>query len=95
MYKLIICTSLLLFTNNVYADMHTAKQLFDENDCTKCHNVEKFKYRKDKVNSFEKLNSVVGACANGTNTGWFEEEILDVSSYLNNKYYHFKIKGDK
>jgi len=92
MYKLILSASLLFPIANAYADMNAAKQLFDENDCTKCHSTEKFKYRKDKVNNFDKLHSTVAACANGTNVGWFEEEIEDVSSYLNQKYYHFKVK---
>ncbi len=52
--------------------------------------LDKVKYRKDKVNNFGKLHSMVDACSSNSNTGWFDEEIMDVSSYLNYHYYHFK-----
>ncbi|MDB2562577.1 hypothetical protein N9X61_03120 [Sulfurimonas sp.] len=95
MYKLIFSIFLILSTTHIYANESEAKELFEESDCTKCHSVDRFKYRKDKVNNFEKLHRTVNSCVNSTSAGWFEEEIKDVSSYLNAKYYHFKEKVAK
>ena len=66
--------------------------------CNSCHN-SMFPdgngneiYTKDirKINTSKKLYSMVEFCAGNNNLGWFEEEIIDVSKYLNDSFYKFK-----
>lgn len=90
MLKKIIMITLL--STVLAADKEEAKALFNETNCLKCHGVNTFKPREHKVNNFLKLHKVIGQCANGNSVGWFEEEIEDVASYLNDEYYHFKKK---
>ena len=49
-------------------------------------------YDKDfrKIKSSKALYSMVEFCANNNGLAWFEEEIIDVSKYLNQKFYKFK-----
>nr|WP_321266444.1 hypothetical protein [uncultured Sulfurimonas sp.] len=79
----------LAFTSTIYADSSEAKELFDEAKCMECHNNKDFKVREDKVNSFEKLHNSVNQCSFNSETGWFDDETLDVTKYLNKKFYHF------
>lgn len=92
MLKSLLLTFFILLSNNLYADIDEGKELFKGSNCLDCHSVEKFKYRKDKVNNFDKLHSTVNACSFNTDTGWFDEEIMNVSTYLNHHYYKFKIQ---
>jgi len=69
------------------SEHHDAKELFEEAQCMKCHNKNDFQVRQDNVNTFNKLNTSVQACANNNHAGWFEEDIHGVSRYLNHKYY--------
>ena len=73
------------------------KVLHEEN-CQSCHN-SMFPngkgdeiYDKDlqKIKSVKSLYSMVEFCASNNGLPWFEEEIFDVSRYLNDKFYNFK-----
>lgn len=93
MIKTIPPILLLVFSSILYADIDEGKEHFDASDCVQCHNVEKFKYRKDKVSNFNKLHKIVNSCAISSAAGLFDDEIKDVSLYLNKNYYHFDIKS--
>jgi len=43
-----------------------------------------------KIKSSKALYSMVEFCANNNGLAWFEEEIIDVSKYLNQKFYKFE-----
>ena len=43
-----------------------------------------------KIKSSEALYSMVEFCATNNDLGWFEEENIDVSKYLNQTFYKFK-----
>ena len=90
--KLITAISILLSANILYANeyIENGQELFTGNDCLKCHSTDKFKARKEKVHNFEKLHKIVNACTIASGTPWFDDEIRDVSSYLNANYYNFK-----
>ena len=90
MLKILSIALLTFFSTYTYADVTDGKALFDEQNCIKCHAVNKFSPKKNKVNNFKKLHKQVERCSSGTSTGWFEEEVLDVSNYLNANFYHFK-----
>ena len=90
-YFILSSLSLLLSYSPLFASEHKeAKELFTEAKCMRCHSTNDFKAQKDRVNSFKKLNISVEACASNTHAGWFEEDIHNVSRYLNHKYYDFK-----
>jgi len=81
----------ILFSNVLlFAEHEDAKELFSEADCMSCHNGEDFQKRKDKVHNFKKLHKAVNACRFANEAEWFDDESLDVSRYLNAKYYKFK-----
>ena len=43
-----------------------------------------------KIKSSKALYSMVEFCATNNGLAWFEEEIIDVSKYLNQKFYKFE-----
>ena len=90
MFRIIILSLLLSFS--LLADVHNGEKLFNENNCIQCHAVNNLKPREHKVNSFIKLKKIVGACSFNTDTGWFDDEVMDVTHYLNENYYHFPQK---
>ncbi len=90
MFKFILFTTSLLFTSSLSADAQEAKSLIAQAKCMECHNKEDFKHRPKKVNNFKKLHSSVKACVYNTKTGWFDDEVMDVTRYLNREHYHYK-----
>ena len=90
MFKFILLATSLLFTTSLSADMQEAETLIAQAKCMECHNTADFKHRPKKVNSFKKLHSSVKACVYGTKTGWFDDEVMDVTRYLNEKHYHYE-----
>ena len=79
------------------ADLQNGKVLHERN-CSSCHN-SMFPgghgneiYSKDtrKIDTSKKLYSMVEFCASNNNLSWFEEELLDVSGFLNKAFYKFK-----
>lgn len=86
----IFTLSIMLTCSNIVADTTEAKELMDEANCLKCHNVSQFKARDEKVNSFKKLHQTVDRCAYNTKVQWFDDEKMDVVLYLNQDFYHFK-----
>ncbi len=91
MFKKTVITFIsLILVSSLSADESEATELFQEADCMSCHNTEDFKSDPKKTKNFHKLNSSVQACQQANDAGWFDDETLDVSKYLNKKYYHFK-----
>jgi len=70
--------------------LHAAK-------CVSCHNSmmpdgkgeELYSEFARKMTNAAGLKGMVEFCANRTKSGWFEEEIVHVSRYLNDTYYKF------
>ena len=81
----------MLSSSVILADIDNGKELFDQNNCVKCHATSQFKFREDKVHNYDKLHSMVDACAFNTKVGWFDDEVEDVASYLNQNFYKFKV----
>ncbi|MCP4699264.1 MAG: cytochrome c [Gammaproteobacteria bacterium] len=77
-------------------DVANGKKLHDEN-CVSCHksmmngDPSKIYTRSDhKMTSLNALQSQVRFCATSLNVQWFEDELGDVTAYLNKEYYKFK-----
>ena len=66
--------------------------------CSSCHNSMypngkgEDIYDEDlrKIKTSKSLYAMVEFCANNNGLAWFEEEIIDVSKYLNQKFYKFE-----
>jgi len=89
-FKKILIISCLLSNLVLSAQYQEAKELFEEATCMECHNDEDFVAKKGKVHNFKQLSQSVDACRFDNDTDWFDDESLDVSKYLNHKFYKFK-----
>lgn len=67
------------------------KELHQEN-CLRCHQAEIYERPDRTVKTLKHLRSQVLFCAVSNDLEWFDEEIDDVTAYLNAFYYLFEIK---
>ncbi len=95
MVKIVTISIALLLAASAYAQKEDGKELFDEESCLECHNVQDFK-DKDlrKAKSFKQMEGKVFACQIANDVHWFDDEVHDVADYLNHEYYHFKKKEE-
>ncbi len=63
--------------------------LFTQSKCNQCHGTEVFTRPDRKVTDLAKLEAQVRRCDSNLNTNWFDDEIKDVTAYLNSQYYKF------
>jgi len=71
-------------------DPIAGESLHKEANCLSCHTANP--YSTAKTPNFERLVAAVSFCNTNLNTGWFDDEVLDVATYLNQKYYKYVIK---
>ena len=97
MKKLLLIVTTLVMSSSVFAvDIENGEMLHGEN-CDNCHATQFngdgsaiYTRTNRKVTNLNKLKSQIGFCAQMTGAQWFEDEIADVTEYLNKNYYHFK-----
>lgn len=79
----------LLISGTAMAQGNVAngKKLFTESKCNQCHTTSVFTRKDRKVNSLKALEAQVRRCDSNLNTNWFDDEIHDVTAYLNQQYY--------
>jgi mono/diheme cytochrome c family protein len=58
-----------------------------ETNCLKCHGPEVYLRPDRKVTSYDALGRQVRRCETALGLRWFDEEIADVTAYLNEKFY--------
>jgi len=90
MSKKLLLISILFSNILLFGDTEEGQELFVEAECMACHNKEDFAKREKKVHNFKKLHKAVNACRFANEAEWFDDECLEVSKYLNEKYYRFK-----
>lgn len=73
----------------VAADLK-AGQTLHEGKCGSCHGSEVYTRADHRVTSLNALRAQVQRCDSNLELGWFEEEIENVSQYLNTQYYKFE-----
>lgn len=89
---LINLITLLLFNTSVQAvDIENGKALHDAN-CLRCHDETNYTRANRIVNSYEELRERISLCELSAEMAWFDEEINDVTAYLNNAFYRFSLE---
>ena len=73
------------------ADLNRGETLHDEN-CLQCHSVNIYSRNDRIVNSITQLSERVKQCELANDLLWFEEDVNDVSAYLNADFYLFGVK---
>jgi cytochrome c2 len=71
------------------ADLKAGQSLHDAN-CVKCHGSEVYTREDRRVTSLPGLRQQVERCDTNIGLEWFEEEIENVTQYLNATHYKFE-----
>ena len=69
-------------------DLDNGRNLHDEY-CLQCHQTELYKRDDRQIKDIKHLRSQVLFCSVNNNLYWFDEEVEDVTAYLNTFYYLF------
>ncbi len=83
--------SFLLITTTQAADIENGQSLHNEN-CVRCHQPTLYQKEDREIKTLQQLHERVLQCELANDLAWFEEEVDDVSEYLNVNYYLFGIK---
>lgn len=93
-----LLTALVMSTLSLSAfadgDSANGKVLYDKSQCQKCHGTEVFTREDHKVKDLTALGKQVRMCDSQLSVNWFDDEIADVVSYLNESFYKFEEKDD-
>ena len=81
--------SLLTGTAAQAGDAKLGKALVEAN-CTRCHGSEVYTRPDHKVKSFDGLVKQVRRCDQMIGLTWFDDDIENAATYLNQEYYKFK-----
>lgn len=83
--------SFMLFQNGYAADIKNGELLHNQH-CTSCHQADIYQRDDQLVKNLEHLRTQVRFCEVSNDLTWFDEEVDDVTEYLNLNYYLFGIK---
>ena len=67
------------------ADAHA----LHEQNCVKCHGTDIYTRADRKVTSYDGLGRQVRRCETALGLRWFDEDIADMTAYLNQNFYRF------
>ncbi len=84
----IILSLTLLLSSNVQAEASDGKNLHEEN-CVRCHSSDVYTRSNTRVKSLPALGKQVRFCKDNLGISWFNEDVNDVVTFLNKKYYKF------
>ena len=76
-------------TSMAAGNIANGKKLFTKSQCNQCHGTEVFTRADRKIADLASLEAQVRRCDSNLNTNWFDDEIIDVTAYLNKQYYKF------
>jgi len=71
-------------------DFENGKALHNEN-CVRCHDESVYTRENKIVQNFQQLRARVVQCELMAELAWFDEEIDDVTAFLNDAFYHFNL----
>jgi len=89
--KLINLTLISLFlflTTNAQADTQNGSELHQKS-CVQCHSSDVYTRKNARVKDLPSLGKQVRFCKNNLGITWFSEDVDDVVTFLNKKYYKF------
>ncbi len=86
-----LALSSLLISSTAFADGNAGngKALFTGSKCGTCHGNEIYTSKDRKVKNLKALEAAVRLNDSKLNTNWFDEDVKDVTAYLNQQYYKF------
>ncbi len=89
--QLIAVIAGLVLSSVTFAQGNVAngQKLYTESKCNQCHGTEVFTRKDRKVGNLKSLEAQVRRCDSNLNTNLFDDEIHDVTAYLNKQYYKF------
>jgi|TARA_Y100000590_G_scaffold409616_1_gene501940 cytochrome c553 len=92
-YGLLIFLTIIPFlvTPVLAVDLENGKSLHDDN-CLRCHDESKYTRKNRIVKNFQQLYERIKQCELMAELTWFDEEIADVTAYLNNQFYYFNLE---
>ncbi len=77
------------FTASAIAvDIKNGDTLHADN-CTRCHDTSVYTRANKRVKTLPKLGTQVRMCKDNLGITWFDDEVEDVTGFLNTNYYHF------
>ena len=85
----------LLISAISFTPLSDAADIFNGNilhaeKCTSCHDSAIYIRENRKVQTLAKLGSQVRFCKDNLGIAWFDDEVDDVTGFLNSNYYHFE-----
>ncbi len=87
---LLISLCLLGASNTLLAaDIKNGKQLQQKN-CMSCHDDSMYSRDERRIKDLSGLRTQVQRCESTLGLTWFDEEVDDVTAYLNKSFYQFK-----
>ena len=69
-------------------DLENGQALHDEH-CVRCHDSSRYDPANSRISNYEELRKRVSECELMVELAWFDEEVDDVTAYLNHRFYHF------
>ena len=89
MNRSLLFAALLSVAGYALADAERGQQLHDEH-CMKCHDTGVYTRENRRVANQAALHKQVKRCELNLGLRWFDNDIKDVTQYLNQSFYKFK-----
>ena len=86
-----LCAALMLFAPAVCAEFERGQALY-ENHCQFCHESWAHNREGNRISSIHLLRQSVEAWSVHSGLGWGDDEISDVTDYLNRHFYQLTVK---
>ena len=83
---MLLCITLFT-TSSLAADIKNGKQLQQKN-CMSCHDDGMYTREERRIKNLSSLHTQVLRCESTLGLKWFDEEVNDVTTYLNKTFYH-------
>ena len=86
------CITLLLCVSNAWGfDIENGKTLHDAN-CKRCHQESIYTRENSLIHSYAELRERISQCELSAELTWFDDEVDDVTAYLNQAFYKFEME---
>jgi len=86
-----LCAALILFTSAAYAEFDRGQALY-ENHCRLCHESWAHQREGSHITTLQSLRERVAAWSIHSGLGWGDDEVDDVTDYLNRNFYRLTVK---